>query len=137
MPRGLGRLPFLPRRSRRSDLGQATLVASRPIDPDLAPVGPPVLLPAAIIRQVLYEATELTPAWALPRPNAITTATLTASAAATATGAAVDPGPPAARTRRARKPASSEATPRSRRTTKSSGDAPPKPRRSTRAKDAG
>jgi len=66
MPRGLGRLPFLPRR--RHDATEVVGPApSRPIDPDAAPVGPPLLLPAAIIRQILFEATELTPAWALPR----------------------------------------------------------------------
>jgi hypothetical protein len=42
-----------------------------PIDPDLAPIGPPVLLPAAIVSQVLFDATELVPAWAKPRPEAV------------------------------------------------------------------
>jgi hypothetical protein len=39
------------------------------LDPDRAPVGPPVLLPASIVRQVLFDATELTPVWARPRPG--------------------------------------------------------------------
>jgi len=38
-----------------------------PIDLELAPVGPPVLLPSAIFRQVLFEATEHIPTWAMPR----------------------------------------------------------------------
>ncbi|HEV8544756.1 MAG TPA: hypothetical protein VGQ64_00555 [Candidatus Limnocylindrales bacterium] len=33
-----------------------------------APVGPPILVPAAIFRQLLFDAAELTPAWARPRP---------------------------------------------------------------------
>lgn len=72
MRRSFGRLPFL---GRLSTLGERSpsneLAAVRaPIDPDLAPVGPPVLLPAAIIRQVLFDATELVPAWAMPRAEA-------------------------------------------------------------------
>jgi hypothetical protein len=39
------------------------------LDPDKAPVGPPVLLPASIVRQVLFDATELTPVWARPRSD--------------------------------------------------------------------
>lgn len=67
-----GRLPFLGRLStlgERSPNSEAPAVRA-PIDPDLAPVGPPVLLPAAIIRQVLFDATELVPAWAMPRAEA-------------------------------------------------------------------
>lgn len=44
-------------------------MATAPADPDRAPVGPPALLPALIIRQVLVEATEVTPVWARPRPS--------------------------------------------------------------------
>ncbi len=44
-------------------------MVARSIDPDTAPIGPPVLLPASIIRQVLFDATELTPVWARPRPG--------------------------------------------------------------------
>jgi hypothetical protein len=72
MRRGFGRLPFLGRLSllgERSTNSVAPAVRA-PIDPDLAPVGPPVLLPAAIVRQVLIDATELVPAWAMPRAEA-------------------------------------------------------------------
>lgn len=65
MPRGLGRLPFLGRRSTRDEPSAAAV--RPPVDLDLAPVGPPVLLPSAIFRQVLFEATELVPTWAKPR----------------------------------------------------------------------
>ena len=68
MPRGLGRLPFLGRRSTNAEPSPAAV--GPPIDLELAPVGPPVLLPSAIFRQVLFEATELVPAWAKPRPVA-------------------------------------------------------------------
>src|SRR5258706_16378827 len=72
MRRSFGRLPFLGRLStlgERSPNSEPAEVRA-PIDPDLAPVGPPVLLPAAIIRQVLFDATELVPAWAMPRAEA-------------------------------------------------------------------
>jgi hypothetical protein len=71
MPRGFGRLPFLTRRTTSSDRGASehpTMVAAS-ADPDVASVGPPVLLPASIVRQVLFDATELTPVWARPRPD--------------------------------------------------------------------
>jgi hypothetical protein len=69
----LGRLPFLGRlstRAERASSGVAALVRP-PIDPDLAPIGPPVLLPAAIVSQVLFDGTELVPAWAKPRAEAV------------------------------------------------------------------
>ena len=67
-----GSLPFLRRLSTRAERSPSNELAAvrAPIDPDLAPVGPPVLLPAAIIRQVLFDATELIPAWAMPRAEA-------------------------------------------------------------------
>ena len=70
MPRRFGRLPFLTRRSTSPDRGASELpaMAARSVDPDAAPVGPPVLLPATIVRQLLFDATELTPVWARPRP---------------------------------------------------------------------
>ena len=106
MPRGLGRLPFLARRSTRqgSEPPPAPTVA---VDPDLAPIGPPVLLPHAIIRQVLFEATELTPAWARPRP-APEPATVPAPAASRkrAPRATAKSAAPPSTPRRARKPKS-------------------------------
>ena len=69
MRRGFGRLPLLGRlstRAERSASGEAAAVRA-PVDLDLAPLGPPVLLPRAIIRQVLLDATELVPTWAMPR----------------------------------------------------------------------
>ena len=69
MPRAFGRLPFLGRRSTRAESSPSDEAAANraPIDLDLAPLGPPVLLPSAIVRQVLLDATELVPAWAMPR----------------------------------------------------------------------
>jgi hypothetical protein len=68
MPPGFARLPFLGRRSTHGEPSPGDASAVRPpIDLDLTPVGPPVLLPSAIFRQVLFEATELVPTWALPR----------------------------------------------------------------------
>ena len=68
MPRGIGRLPFLSRRGAAADRSPND---AAPIDPeadvDDAPVGPPVLLPAMIYRQVLVDQTEVTPVWARPR----------------------------------------------------------------------
>jgi hypothetical protein len=71
MPRGFGRLPFLKRRSTSSGRGSTDqpTMPPRSVDPDAAPVGPPVLLPASIIRQVLFDASELTPVWARSRPE--------------------------------------------------------------------
>jgi hypothetical protein len=69
MPRGIGRLPFLARRGAAADrsTSDAPAVDDAGIDLDDAPVGPPVLLPAMIVRQVLFAATEVTPVWATPR----------------------------------------------------------------------
>jgi hypothetical protein len=70
MPRGFALRIGLPRRG-GGDAAPATPATDRgPIDPDEAPVGPPVLLPASIVRQVLIDATEITPVWARPRPPA-------------------------------------------------------------------
>ena len=69
MRRALGRLPLLGRLSARADRspsGEAAAVRA-PIDLDLAPLGPPVLLPTAIITQLLFDATEIVPRWAKPR----------------------------------------------------------------------
>jgi hypothetical protein len=72
MHRSFERLPFIGRLSTPAERSPSKEPAAvrAPIDPELAPVGPPVLLPAAIIRQVLFDATELVPAWAMPRPEA-------------------------------------------------------------------
>ena len=69
MRRGFGRLPLLGRlstRAARSPSGEGADVRA-PIDLDLAPLGPPVLLPTAIISQLLFDATEIVPKWAMPR----------------------------------------------------------------------
>ena len=70
MPRRFGRLPFFsrPGAEDRASRGQSALEAA-PIDPDAAPVGPLTLLPAMIQRQVLFDVTEMTPAWLRSRPG--------------------------------------------------------------------
>jgi hypothetical protein len=72
MPRSFGRLPFLGRLSARAERSPSNVpaVIRAPIDPDLAPLGPPVLLPRAIIRQVLFDGLQLVPVWAMPRAEA-------------------------------------------------------------------
>ena len=72
MPRGFGRLPFFSRvvAGDRAPSDQSALEGA-PIDPDAAPVGPLTLLPAMIYRQVLFDSTEITPAWARSRPEAV------------------------------------------------------------------
>jgi hypothetical protein len=69
MRHGFGRLPLLGRLSTRAERSPSTVPAAvrAPIDPDLAPLGPPVLLPRAIIRQVLFDGLQLVPTWAMPR----------------------------------------------------------------------
>ena len=69
MVRRLGRLPFL-RRQRGPSQSDAPAVDDAPVDPDSAPLGPPILLPATIFRQMLVDGTELTPVWARPRTAA-------------------------------------------------------------------
>ena len=70
MRSAFGRLPFIGRRSNRGGRSsdEAAIVRA-PVDPDLAPLGPPVLLPRAIVRQLVFDATELVPAWAMRRPE--------------------------------------------------------------------
>ncbi len=80
MVRKLGRLPFL-RRQRVSAPSDAPAVDFAPVDPDSAPLGPPILLPATIFRQVLVDGTELTPVWARPRAAAASPARSTAATA--------------------------------------------------------
>jgi hypothetical protein len=70
MPRLFGRLPFLSRPDAEDrDPSAASALAGATIDPDRAPIGPPVLLPATIFRQVLLDATEITPEWLRSRPG--------------------------------------------------------------------
>jgi hypothetical protein len=92
MPRGFGRLPFLGRRSAGTDASAGLVPAAprRTLDPDAAPVGPPILMPAAIIRQVLFDSIELTPVWAVRRLGAFATA----GAAASGSAATPLPRPP-------------------------------------------
>jgi hypothetical protein len=70
MPRRFGRLPFFsrPGAADRASRGQSAVEVA-PIDPDAAPVGPLTLLPAMIHRQVLFDVTEITPAWLRSRPR--------------------------------------------------------------------
>jgi hypothetical protein len=101
MPRSFGRLPFLGRRSKLAEpsLSDGAAANRAPIDLDLAPLGPPVLLPSAIVRQVLLDATELVPAWAMPRAEPKATTKRAHRPKATGTPAAT----PAAKPRRSRK----------------------------------
>ena len=114
MRHGFGRLPLLGRlstRAERSPSGVAAMVRP-PIDPDLAPIGPPVLLPAAIVSQVLFDATELVPAWAKPRPEAVPATTPNEPKATKRPRRPKTPATPAAKPTLAAKPTS--ATPRTR-----------------------
>src|SRR5258706_16301003 len=113
MPRGFGRFPFLTRRSTSSDREASAHppMARRLADPDAAPVGPPVLLPATITSQVLFDATELTPVWGRPGPDPEPVAVPAEPAAPAArtrarrasTGGAAKAGPTKAAPRRARR----------------------------------
>ena len=69
---GFGRLPVIGRLSTRAERSPGTAPAAvrAPVDPDLAPLGPPVLLPRAIFRQVLFDGLQLVPTWAMPRAEA-------------------------------------------------------------------
>ena len=62
---------------------------------DTAAVGPPMLLPAVIFRQVLFDPTEFTPAWLKPRP-APAPEPLAASATTDHEAAPASTAPPAA-----------------------------------------
>jgi hypothetical protein len=125
MPRGFGRLPFLTRRSSADQpASEPALIRRGPADPDAVPVGPPILLPASIVRQVLFDGNELTPAWARPRstpePAAATAAEPADPEPAASTSAVADPpAEQAARKRTRRAPAggmpkagATDATPR-------------------------
>jgi len=65
-----GKLRSLARRRSKVDGQDAgrSLSAAAHLDADDAAVGPPALLPAAIYRRLLFDATEFTPAWLTPRP---------------------------------------------------------------------
>jgi hypothetical protein len=103
MPRGFGRL-HLPRRRARPDqvADDDGAVQTALFDPDDAPIGPPVLLPAAIIQELLFDAVDYTPVWARPRPVAEAAAAEPAAGepAATAPAAATDEPKPTKRPRR-------------------------------------
>jgi hypothetical protein len=87
------------------------------------PLGPPVLLPAAIFRQVLFDAAEFTPAWARPRPAPVPdpggSSGPTVDKTVVAEVAPIDESKPTKRTRRP-KPNGSSGTsrPRTRRVAK-------------------
>jgi hypothetical protein len=65
MPRGFGRLRFFSRPVAADRASSGPSEAAR-IDADAAPIGPPMLLPAMIYHQVLFDSTEFTPTW-LPK----------------------------------------------------------------------
>lgn len=79
-----GKLRSLARRGSR-DGGQEDPPSARGADDatfeDTA-VGPPALLPAAIYRRLLFDATEFTPAWLTRRPALVTGPSTEASAPA-------------------------------------------------------
>jgi hypothetical protein len=124
MRRSFGSLPFLGRLSTRAERspGSEAAPVRAPIDPDLAPVGPPALLPSTIVRQVLIDATQLVPAWAMPRAEA---------------EQATTPTEPKA-TKRPRRPKATETSAAKPRTAKPAiaKPAPAKPRSRTRKRDA-
>lgn len=127
MPRPFGRLPFLTRRSARSrgDGDDAPPVATATVDDDTAAVGPPMLLPAMIYREVLFDASEVTPVWARPRPPAQPAPPAPAASSDTTPRGGPPDGPPESqkpprRTRRSAAAADPPATPNAR---------PAKPRR--------
>jgi hypothetical protein len=131
MPPGFGRLPFLTRRSRGSDRDErdATPAGGRSLDADSAAVGPPALLPAMIYREVLFDASEMTPAWARPRERPAIAPTSTPPVAAQDAEPS-DPAPPARRARTARaKPAPATSS-------TSSEPAAVKPKRTRKARPA-
>ena len=70
MPLGFRRLPFFSRAvaADRAPSGRSALEGAR-IDPDAAPIGPPTLLPAMIYHQLLFDSSEITPAWLRSRPG--------------------------------------------------------------------
>jgi hypothetical protein len=65
---------------------------------------PPVLLPAAIFRELLYDPTEFTPVWLRPRPapepNPASSSSPTVDESAVASAAPTDEPKPAKRTRK-------------------------------------
>jgi hypothetical protein len=124
MRRSFGSLPFLGRLSTRAERSPGSVAAAvrAPIDPDLAPVGPPALLPSTIVRQVLIDATELVPAWAMPRAEAGQVTTLNEPKATKR------PRRPKATETSAAKPATAKPAP--------AKLAPAKPRSRTRKRDA-
>lgn len=79
-----GKLRSLARRGSR-DGGQEDSSAAQAADDatsEDAAVGPPALLPAAIYRRLLFDATEFTPAWLTRRPALVTGPSTEASAPA-------------------------------------------------------
>jgi hypothetical protein len=107
---------------------------------DTAAVGPPMLLPAVIFRQVLFDPTEFTPVWLKPRPaperEPAGPAATTVDEPASAQAAPDDAPKPAKRVRRATtdgtpsraKPAASPSRPKASRS--STGTSTKRPRRS-------
>jgi hypothetical protein len=116
----IGRLPFLKRdRPRPGDVAEPADAADPSEEAD-DPGPPPVLRPAAIFRQLLWDPAEASPIWARPRPvpaaiepaSAPTTApgmTATAPDPSDAVTPDANPAKPARRPRRAKAESSAAA----------------------------
>ena len=56
------------RNARNGSAGEGPAVDVDPMILDDAPLAAPVLMPAVIFRQLIFDGTEVTPVWARPRP---------------------------------------------------------------------
>ena len=141
MSRIIGRLPFLKRdRSRPGDAGArragdaaGSADAAVPSADAEDPGPPPVLRPAAIFRQLLWDPAEASPVWARPRP-APPAVEPPASVPATAAGATVTaPDPPNGFTSAANPPKPARG-PRRAKAEPAAAAPPAKPKRASRKK---
>ena len=131
MAHGFGRLFLFARRRSRRDrtAGDGPAVDGSAMALEGATWGPlPVLLPAAIFRELLYDPTEFTPVWLRPRPAAepdpASSSGPTVDENAVANAAPTDEPKPAKRKRQPKATASSgPAKTRSRRVAKPDHDA--------------
>jgi len=110
------RLLFARRGSRRDrSVGDGLAVDGDAMPLEGATLGPPpVLLPAAIFRELLYDPTEFTPVWLRPRPapepNPASSSSPTVDESAVASAAPTDEPKPAKRKRQPKATASSGPT---------------------------